>query len=146
MTLPQSGEHYSARAGSGPRLPEVYHTSTAWTSFRPPCAASASGTAAVPSPWPWEEREAAEPRHRGAHALRGRRRRGKMADGRAEGEKARRPPPAGGERAAPLAAGPWGALWDRGRPPGVGGAGSAAPGADRLAWAGPRCVVCPALG
>lgn len=50
-----------------------------------------------------------------------------MADGRAEGEKARRPPPAGGERAAPLAAGPWGALWGPGDAPGGGGRGECRP-------------------
>lgn len=68
-----------------------------------------------------------------------------MADGRAEGEKARRPPPAGGERAAPLAAGPWGALGP-GASPGGGGRGECRPRVGRPAWAGPRCAVCPALG
>lgn len=44
-----------------------------------------------------------------------------MADGRAEGEKAKRPQPAGGEHVAPLAAGLWGGNGLRAGPAGLGG-------------------------
>lgn len=132
MTLAQSAGRYSARAGSAPTRRKC--------TTQAPLGVLPAFPSRFPLPvhrcaslWPWEEREAVGQRRRGAHAQRGRRRRrrGKMADGRAEGEKARRPPPAGGERAAPLAAGPWGALGPGASPGGGGGAGSAA-----LGWAG----------
>lgn len=51
-----------------------------------------------------------------------------MADGRAEGEKAKRPPPAGGEHVAPLAAELWGGNGVRTGPAGLGGSRCASPG------------------
>lgn len=44
-----------------------------------------------------------------------------MADGRAEGEKAKRPQPAGGEHVAPLTAELWGGNGVRAGPAGLGG-------------------------
>lgn len=55
-----------------------------------------------------------------------------MADGRAEGEKAKRPQPAGGEHVAPLAAELWGGNGRWAGPAGVGRSRCASPGRELL--------------